>query len=172
VSVFSDRPGLGASGREGSRSSSTQASDEITSAGNGGAGRPSMPSVNGELGFLPEARTMEVSVRSTDFAGAPVVPQAVDRAVLLRMDGVQAGQIIGVEALPFTIGRHPTNQLRVDEDSISRHHARIVKQGDEYLVEDLGSRNGVFVAGKRVTRARLEHDSWLQFGPRVSSAFR
>jgi diguanylate cyclase (GGDEF)-like protein len=130
-------------------------------------GRPSFP----DGGFLPEARTMEVSVRSTDISGPPTVPSIVDRAVLLRMDGVQAGQIIGMEQWPFTVGRHPTNQLRVDEDSISRFHARIVRNGDEYTVEDMGSRNGVFVSGKRVTRAKLEHDSWLQFGPRVSFRF-
>jgi diguanylate cyclase (GGDEF)-like protein len=122
-------------------------------------------------GFLPEARTMEVSVRSTDIGGPPTVPSVVDRAVLLRMDGVQAGQIVGLEQWPFTAGRHPTNQLRIDEDSISRFHARIVRNGDEYVVEDMGSRNGTFVAGKRVTRAKLDHDSWLQFGPRVSFRF-
>ena len=132
------------------------------------AGRASFPDLGG---FLPEARTMEVSVRSTDIAGPPPVPTMVDRAVLLRMDGVQAGQIVGLEQWPFTVGRHPTNVLRVDEDSISRFHSRIVRNGDEYVVEDLGSRNGTFVAGKRVTRAKLEHDCWLQFGPRVSFRF-
>lgn len=121
--------------------------------------------------FLPEAHTMEVSVRSTDISGPPTIPALVDRAVLLRMDGVQAGQIIGMEHWPFTVGRHPTNSLRIDEDSISRSHARIVRSGDEYTVEDLGSRNGTFLAGKRVTRAKLDHDSWLQFGPRVSFRF-
>jgi two-component system, cell cycle response regulator len=131
------------------------------------AGRPSFP----DGGFLPEARTMEVSVRATDIGGPPTVPSIVDRAVLLRMDGVQAGQIIGLEQWPFTVGRHPTNQLRIDEDSISRFHSRIIRNGDEYTVEDMGSRNGTFVGGKRVTRAPLQHDSWLQFGPRVSFRF-
>lgn len=130
------------------------------------AGRGSIPDT-----FLPEARTMEVSVRSTDIGGPPTAPQLVERAVLLRMDGVQAGQIVGLEQWPFTVGRHPTNQLRVDEDSISRFHARVVRSGEDYIVEDMGSRNGTFVAGKRVSRAKLEHDSWLQFGPRVSFRF-
>ncbi len=114
---------------------------------------------------------MEVSVRSTDISGPPPVPTLVDRAVLLRMDGVQAGQIVGLEQCPFTVGRHPTNTLRVDEDSISRFHARVVRHGEDYVVEDMGSRNGTFVAGKRVTRAKLDHDCWLQFGPRVSFRF-
>ncbi len=122
-------------------------------------------------GFLPEAHTMEVSVRSTDFGGPPAAQALAERAVLLRMDGVQAGLIVGLEQFPFTVGRHPTNTYRVDEDSISRFHARIMRNDDEYTVEDMGSRNGTFVAGKRVTRARLEHDSWVQFGPRVSFRF-
>jgi diguanylate cyclase (GGDEF)-like protein len=131
------------------------------------AGRASFP----DGGFLPEARTMEVSLRGTEVSGPPAAQHAVDRAVLLRMGGVQAGLIIGMEQFPFTVGRHPTNSLRVDEDSISRFHGRIVKNGDEFVVEDLSSRNGIFVGGKRVTRARLDHDSWLQFGPRVSFRF-
>lgn len=132
-----------------------------------GAGRPSFA----DGAFLPEARTMEVSVHSTEVNGPPTAPSLVERAVLLRMDGVQAGLIIGLEQFPFTVGRHPTNQLRVDEDSISRFHARISRSGEDYLVEDMGSRNGTFVAGKRVTRAKLAHDSWLQLGPRVSFRF-
>jgi two-component system, cell cycle response regulator len=130
------------------------------------AGRASFP----DGGFLPEARTMEVSVRSAD-GGPPAVPSVVDRAVLLRMDGVQAGLIVGVEQFPFTVGRHPTNVCRIDEDSISRFHSRIMRDGDDFIVEDMGSRNGTFVAGKRVSRAKLDHDSWLQFGPRVSFRF-
>ena len=159
-SVVSEHPG-GVT-RDGSTTRDASPSRDSLS-----AGRPSFP----DGGFLPEARTMEVSVRSTDIGGPPTIPSVVDRPVLLRMDGVQAGQIIGLEQWPFTVGRHPTNQLRVDEDSISRFHARVVRSGDEYVVEDTGSRNGTFVAGKRVTRAKLEHDTWLQFGPRVSFRF-
>ena len=120
-------------------------------------------------GFLPEANTMDVSARSE--ANPITLPSVVDRAVLLRMDGIQAGLIVGMERFPFTVGRHTTNELRVDDDSISRTHARITRSGDEFFVEDLGSRNGTFVAGKRVTRAKLDHDCWLQLGPRVSFRF-
>lgn len=157
--VRSERPG--AATRD-----SSPTRDGTLPFGDSHSGRASFPDT-----FLPEARTMEVSVRSTDFGAAPSVPTLPERAVLLRMDGVQAGQIVGLEQWPFTVGRHPTNQLRVDEDSISRFHARIVRAGDDYMVEDMGSRNGVFVGGKRVTRAKLDHDCWLQFGPRVSFRF-
>jgi diguanylate cyclase (GGDEF)-like protein len=162
MSALSERPSRLASTRDGTHGFRDEP-------GSTGAMRPSLTSDPGT--FLPEARTMEVSSRSTDVSGAPPVPSRADRAVLLRMDGVQAGQITALEAAPFTVGRHPTNLLRIDEDSISRFHARIVRHDDGFVVEDLGSRNGTFVAGTRISRAKLEHDSWLQFGPRVSFRF-
>jgi diguanylate cyclase (GGDEF)-like protein len=163
--VFSEHPHGGQAAREGATTRDTSATRDGTG---GYSDAPRHSFADGA--FLPEARTMEVSMR-TDASGPPTVPSVADRAVLLRMDGVQAGLIVGLENFPFTVGRHPTNLLRVDEDSISRFHARIVRSDDEYVVEDMGSRNGTFVAGKRVTRARLDHDSWLQFGPRVSFRF-
>jgi two-component system, cell cycle response regulator len=158
--VNSDQPG--SSKRDATLRDASPFSDRPSAAGRGS--RP-------DGHFLPEAHTMEVSVSNSDSTGPASLPALVERAVLLRMDGVQAGQIVGLEHWPFTVGRHPTNQLRIDEDSISRSHARIIRNGEDYVVEDMGSRNGVFVAGKRVTRAKLDHDSWLQFGPRVSFRF-
>jgi len=119
-----------------------------------------------------EARTMDISVRSTDFGGAPsTMPGRSDRAVLLRMDGVSAGQVVGVTHTPFSLGRHPTNQLSIDDDSISRFHARFTSEDGQYFIEDLGSRNGTFVEGKRVARAPIKNDDWVQLGARVAFRF-
>jgi len=69
------------------------------------------------------------------------------------------------------MGRHPTNSLAIDDDSISRFHARFSLENGEYLVEDLGSRNGTFIQGKRVTRLALKDDDWVQLGARVAFRF-
>jgi diguanylate cyclase (GGDEF)-like protein len=123
-------------------------------------------------GFAEESRTMEISVRSTDFGNSPVSEPAVrDRAVLLRMDGVGAGQVVSVTQTPFSMGRHPTNELPIDDDSISRFHARFILENGEYWVEDLGSRNGTFIQGKRITRTIINDDDWVQLGARVSFRF-
>lgn len=53
------------------------------------------------------------------------------------------------------IGRDPTCDVRIDNVGISRHHARIEKHGDVYTLIDLGSGNGTFVQGKRVTNHNL-----------------
>ncbi len=126
---------------------------------------------DGESPFQ-EARTMDISLRTTDFGVSPSTqPARRDRAMLLRMDGVGAGQVVSVEQLPFSLGRHATNRLPIDDDSISRFHARFVCEGDEYYVEDLGSRNGTFIQGKRVTRSVIKDDDWVQLGARVAFRF-
>ena len=119
-----------------------------------------------------EARTMDISLRSTDFGVGPTSQPALrDRAMLLRMDGVGAGQVVSIGQGPFTMGRHATNKLPIDDDSISRFHARFVSENGEYFVEDLGSRNGTFIQGKRVMRAAIKDDDWVQLGARVAFRF-
>ena len=48
------------------------------------------------------------------------------------------------------VGRERDAAIRLDQPSISRHHARIIISGDQAAVEDLGSKNGTSVRGKRV----------------------
>ena len=126
---------------------------------------------DGESPFQ-EARTMDISLRSTDFGVAPTSqPAQRDRAMLLRMDGVGAGQVVSIAQTPFTMGRHANNKLPIDDDSISRFHARFVTENGAYFVEDLGSRNGTFIQGKRVVRAEIKDDDWVQLGARVAFRF-
>ena len=131
----------------------------------------SLSDAEGESLFQEE-RTLDVSLRSTDFGVAPSTqPGQRDRAMLLRMDGVAAGHVVSIMETPFTMGRHATNQLAIDDDSISRFHARFVQEDGKYLVEDLGSRNGTFIQGKRITRAEIKDDDWVQMGARVAFRF-
>ena len=68
------------------------------------------------------------------------------------------------------LGRHPDCDVVLDAASVSRQHAQIVKDQGQYFVEDLHSRNGTFVNGKRVTGTQLVHgEDLLQFG---AAAFR
>lgn len=56
---------------------------------------------------------------------------------------------------PLIVGRAPEAGLRIDDPTLSREHARFLLSGSRVLVEDLGSKNGIFFAGSRVTRAEL-----------------
>jgi pSer/pThr/pTyr-binding forkhead associated (FHA) protein len=52
-----------------------------------------------------------------------------------------------------TLGRSSKNMIRLDDQEASRQHARISPQGGWWVLEDLGSRNGTFVNGKRLGQA-------------------
>ena len=54
------------------------------------------------------------------------------------------------------IGRLPDNTVIIDNPAVSSHHARIVRDGDEFVLEDLQSTNGTFVNETRVTRQTLQ----------------
>jgi hypothetical protein len=56
---------------------------------------------------------------------------------------------------PLIVGRAPAAGLRIDDPTLSREHARFLLSGSRVLVEDLGSKNGIFFAGGRVARAEL-----------------
>ena len=57
---------------------------------------------------------------------------------------------IEVPAGESVIGRDRGCAVQIDADSISRHHARLNVTGREASIEDLGSKNGTWVAGERI----------------------
>jgi sigma-54 dependent transcriptional regulator, acetoin dehydrogenase operon transcriptional activator AcoR len=64
----------------------------------------------------------------------------------------------------LTIGRGDACQVRVAASATSREHARIERDGPLWIVRDLGSRNGVFVDGRRVDAAALQPGTVIRAG--------
>ena len=64
---------------------------------------------------------------------------------------------IEISRTPFTLGRQGDNDLVLLDTRVSRRHAHIVKDGEAYLLEDVGSRHGTFVNGERLTAPRPLH---------------
>ena len=84
-------------------------------------------------------------------------------AVLKVLKGRNPGQQFPLDADRTVIGRHPECDIVLDMASVSREHASITREGDDYFVEDLHSRNGTFVNGELVHgRRRLEEDDRLK----------
>lgn len=54
----------------------------------------------------------------------------------------------------YTVGRRDGHTIRLTERNVSRDHARLKKDSEGYLIEDLGSYNGVFVNGHRLVEAQ------------------
>lgn len=62
------------------------------------------------------------------------------------------------------IGRAADARVVLTHASVSRRHARIIVHGDEIWIEDLGSRNGTFVDGQRIERARIHRKQRIELG--------
>lgn len=85
-----------------------------------------------------------------------------------RLVLLQGGQATPYEigANEFYLGRLPECDIQLQSSMVSRKHARIVRDGDQYVFEDLGSGNGSYVNGKRIeTAVPLRHDDRIKVGP-------
>lgn len=64
----------------------------------------------------------------------------------------------------MTIGRAQGTGLQLDSDEVSRNHASLTRADDEYTIEDLQSRNGIYLNGVKVHSAVLRDGDELQLG--------
>lgn len=64
----------------------------------------------------------------------------------------------------ITIGRGTDNVIRIDNPAVSKHHARIIKDQDQYVLEDLDSTNGTFIKEKPIRRLLLRDDDEITIG--------
>ena len=77
------------------------------------------------------------------------------RLVVLTSPALGEGDVVTLDSHALTIGRGTTNDLTLPEDEYaSTRHARIEPRRDGIWVEDIGSTNGTFVNGIRLTRER------------------
>ncbi|MGB0679373.1 MAG: diguanylate cyclase [Polyangiales bacterium] len=90
-----------------------------------------------------------------------------DRCTLTVVSGPALGQLFSlIHEKELVIGRSVTSQAHVDDLGMSRRHLRIVRDGDAFYAEDLGSKNGSYLRGKRIhDRQRLSDGDRLQLGP-------
>ncbi len=98
-------------------------------------------------------------------------PAQRNRAVLVQTTGVHAGRPRPITAKSSTIGRGRDCTIRVDDDALSRTHARIVRSAGEYVLEDAGSLNGCFVDDRRVERALLADGDRIRLGAHAMLRF-
>ena len=74
---------------------------------------------------------------------------------MLESPALEAGEEVPIDSLPVAIGRGAQNQVPLDGDEFaSAQHARFESKRDGLWVEDVGSTNGTFVNGARVTTPR------------------
>ncbi|MGA0163789.1 MAG: sigma 54-interacting transcriptional regulator, partial [Bdellovibrionota bacterium] len=69
-----------------------------------------------------------------------------------------------IDRIPFSIGRHASNDLQLDSEAVSQFHARIELLNNQYIFHDLGSTNASYIAEKRIVKASLPNFSDLRLG--------
>ncbi|MDF3066670.1 MAG: Sigma-54 dependent DNA-binding response regulator [Polyangiaceae bacterium] len=77
-----------------------------------------------------------------------------------RIDSLQGGKL--------SIGRDHEAAIRIEGSGVSRHHAELYRQGPLYVIRDLGSTNGTWVAGRRIEHAPVHPGSVIRIGEWVA----
>ena len=93
----------------------------------------------------------------TEMISAPSggsAPSATQVAVATRLvitEGAREGMEMPLGSGPITVGRSSESNVVIRDDYTSTHHARLDLQGGAWVITDLGSTNGTYVGGQRVT---------------------
>jgi ABC-type multidrug transport system ATPase subunit/pSer/pThr/pTyr-binding forkhead associated (FHA) protein len=137
-----------------------------------GAGTPAVAPVAPISGPLAEVAGMHTMVVKS--GSGSLQPQKATAAGGAGMGGTQPQLLMqlgfnGKQQL--TIGRAPDNDIHLDGLQISNHHARILNSGGQIIIEDVGSTNGVYINGTRITGRRpVQNRDIVQVGPFVLQA--
>ena len=91
---------------------------------------------------------------------------------LVMHAGPTPGKTFPLEGDVLTIGRDASNQISINDAEISRKHSQLVLQGGKYVLTDLGSTNGTFVNGQRVTGQHvLQSGEVISLGEQINLLF-
>ncbi len=86
--------------------------------------------------------------------------------------GPTVGRTFPLEFPELTIGRDISNQIPINDAEVSRKHVRLTLKNNGYVIEDLGSTNGTFVNGQRISGAvQLKAGDLVAFGENVVLMF-
>ncbi len=85
-------------------------------------------------------------------------------ASLVVRNGPQAGAAMSLAADVTRLGRATDGEISLDDITVSRRHAEIIRTGQSYQVRDSGSLNGTYVNSERIDEAPLVQGDELQIG--------
>ncbi len=85
-------------------------------------------------------------------------------ALVIRSGGGRVGESFALHGDRMTVGRRPDSDVFLDDVTVSRDHALIVRRNGGYWLDDLGSLNGTYVNRRRIDSHRLEDGDELQVG--------
>ncbi len=89
---------------------------------------------------------------------------AAGPVLVIRSGGGRTGESFPLEGERMPIGRRPDSAVFLDDVTVSRDHALLVRRGADLFLDDLGSLNGSYVNRHRIESHKLEDGDELQIG--------
>ena len=90
--------------------------------------------------------------------------EAEGAALVIRSGGGRAGETFAIDQEKMAIGRTPDAPIFLDDVTVSRNHALLVRRRDGIYIDDLGSLNGSYVNRKRIESHLLSDGDEIQIG--------
>jgi FHA domain len=85
-------------------------------------------------------------------------------ALVIRAGGGRVGESFAVDRERTSIGRRPDAEVFLDDVTVSRDHALLIRRGEQWHLDDCGSLNGTYVNRSRIESQRLEEGDEVQIG--------
>jgi FHA domain len=99
-----------------------------------------------------------------------LVPVEIDEgsrrgpALIIRAGGGRVGESFAVAGERMSIGRRPDAEVFLDDVTVSRDHALMIRRGEDWYLDDCGSLNGTYVNRSRIESRHLEEGDEVQIG--------
>jgi pSer/pThr/pTyr-binding forkhead associated (FHA) protein len=116
----------------------------------------------GDLEQVDTSAEAEVTLSKADQATVEALRPGTALLVVLR--GPNTGARFLLDDDQVNSGRHPDSDIFLDDVTVSRKHAVFQRQGDTFVVRDVGSLNGTYVNRERIDEARLQTGDEVQIG--------
>jgi hypothetical protein len=85
-------------------------------------------------------------------------------ALVIRAGGGRVGESFAVDRERMSIGRRPDAEVFLDDVTVSRDHALLIRRGEQWYLDDCGSLNGTYVNRSRIESQRLQEGDEVQIG--------
>ena len=100
----------------------------------------------------------------SDIPAPPLGPPLAKTAALVVIYGSELGKTYTLNGSSMVIGRSSKCDISVDQESISRNHAKIVNTGKSILILDLGTTNGTYVNDEPIEEYVLRDGDLVKIG--------
>jgi FHA domain len=89
---------------------------------------------------------------------------ALGPALVIRAGGGREGESFAVDSERMRIGRRPDSEVFLDDVTVSRDHALLIRRGEGFHLDDCGSLNGTYVNRSRIESHQLQEGDEVQIG--------